>query len=104
MNVARLYYPIHIHRYIRHLTLRKLLASYIHRIEGIRAVRSVFEEVFFRLRQFFPSLILMEAVASTSDSSRLNSKDKIIIVLAVEERHKPLLPGKSLVDEQAGDI
>ena len=43
MNVARLYYPIHIHRYIRHLTLRKLLASNIHRIEGIHAVRSVFK-------------------------------------------------------------
>ena len=42
MNVARLYYPIHIHRYIRHLTLRKLLASNIHRIEGIRATCSVF--------------------------------------------------------------
>ena len=32
---------IHIHGHIRHLTLRKLLASYIHRIEGIRAIPSV---------------------------------------------------------------
>ena len=43
MNVARLYYPIHIHRHIRHLTQRKLLASYIHSIEGIRATCSVFK-------------------------------------------------------------
>lgn len=85
MNVARLYYLIHIHRHIRHLTQRILLASYIHRIEGIRAVRSVFEEVFFRLRQFLSTLILVEAVASTIDASRLNSKDKVIIVLSVEE-------------------
>ena len=85
MNVARLYYSIQIHRHIRHLTLRKLLASNIHRIEGIHAVRSVFESVFFRLRQFFSTLILVEAVASTIDASRLNSEDKVIIVLSVEE-------------------
>ena len=66
--------------------------------------RSVFELVFFRLRQFLSALILVESDASTSDASRLNSKDKVIIVLSVEERHKPLLPGKSLDDEQAGDI
>ena len=28
----------------------------------------------------------------------LNGKDKVIVVLTVEERHKPLLAGKALID------
>ena len=38
---------------IRDLALRKLLAPDIHRIEGIRAVRAVFKQVFIRLRLLF---------------------------------------------------
>ena len=87
MNVARLYYSIHIHRNVCYLPLRELLTPYIQCIEGIRAVRAVFEEVLFGLRQFLATLILVEAVASTGDTSRLNGKDKVIIVLSVEKRH-----------------
>ena len=38
---------------IRDLALRKLLAPDIHRIEGLRAVRAVFKQVFIRLRLLF---------------------------------------------------
>ena len=48
--------------------LWKLLAADIEGIEGIGAIGTVFEEVFFGLRLLFHGLVLAEAVASSLHS------------------------------------
>ena len=80
--------------------LWELLAADIERIEGIGAVGAVFEKVFFGLRLLLHRLVLAEAVASSLHSCGLDGEDEVIVVLAVEVRHKALLPGKTLVDEK----
>ena len=80
--------------------LWKLLAADIERIEGIGAVGTVFEKVFFGLWLLLHGLVLAEAVASSFHSCGLDGQDKVIVVLAVEVRHQALLPGKALVDEK----
>ena len=80
--------------------LRELFAPNIQRIEGIRAVCSVLQKVFLGLWIFLCGLVFAETVSSTFHTSGLNGKDKVIIVLAVEVRHEPLLASKALVDEQ----
>ena len=80
--------------------LWKLLAADIEGIEGIGAVGTVFEKVFFGLRLLLHRLVLTEAVATTLHSCGLNGEDKVIVVLAVEVRHQALLPGKALIDEK----
>ena len=72
----------------------------IERIEGIGAVGSVFERVFFGLRLLLHGLVLAEAVATSLHSCGLDGEDKVIVVLAVEVRHQSLLPSKALVDEK----
>ena len=69
-------------------------------VEGVGAIGAVLEEVLLGLVIFFAGLVLAEAVASSFHACRLDSEDKIIIVLTVEERHQTLLPGKTLVDEK----
>ena len=78
--------------------LWKLLAADIERIEGIGAVGTVFEKVFFGLRLLLHGFVLAEAVATSLHSCGLNDEDKVIVVLAVEVRHQALLPGKAMVD------
>ena len=80
--------------------LWELLAADIECIEGIGAVGTVFEKVFFGLRLLFHGLVLAEAVASSLHSCGLDGEDKVIVVLAIEVRHQALLPGKALVDEK----
>lgn len=80
--------------------LWELLAADIERIEGIGAVGSVFEKVFFGLRLLLHGLVLAEAVATSLHSCGLDCEDKIIVVLAIEVRHEALLPGKTLIDEK----
>ncbi len=80
--------------------LWKLLAADIEGVEGIGAIGTVFEEVFFGLRLLLHGLVLAEAVATTLYSCGLDGEDKVIIVLAVEVRHQALLPGKALIDEK----
>ena len=80
--------------------LWELLAADIERIEGIGAVGTVLEKVFFGLRLLLHRLVLAEAVTTTLHSCGLDGEDKVIIVLAVEVRHKALLPGKALIDEK----
>ena len=80
--------------------LWELLAADIEGVEGIGAVGTVFEKVFFGLRLLLHTFVLAEAVASSLHSCGLDGEDKVIIVLAVEVRHKALLPGKTLVDEK----
>lgn len=67
--------------------LWEILAADIERIEGIGAVGSVFEKVFFGLRLLLHGLVLAEAVATSLHSCGLDCEDKIIVVLAVEVRH-----------------
>ena len=80
--------------------LWEFLAADIECVEGIGAVGSVFEKVFFGLRLLFHRLVFAEAVASSLHSCGLDGEDKVIIVLAVEVRHEALLPGKTLIDEK----
>lgn len=80
--------------------LWELLTADIEGVEGIGAVGTVFEKVFFGLRLLFHGLVLAEAVASSLHSCRLDGEDKVIVVLAIEVRHKALLSGKTLVDEK----
>ena len=72
----------------------ELLAADIERVEGIGAVGTVFEKIFFGLRLLLHTFVLAEAVAFTLHSCGQNGEDKAIVVLAVEERHLALLPGK----------
>ena len=80
--------------------LWELLAADIERIEGIGAVGTVFEKVFFGLRLLLHGFVLAEAVASSLHSCGLDGEDKVFVVLAVEVRHQSLLPGKTLIDEK----
>ncbi|WP_417098089.1 hypothetical protein [Leyella stercorea] len=76
----------------------ELLAAEIEGIEGIGAVGTVFEKVFFGLRLLLHGLVLAEAVATSLHSCGLDGEDKVIVVLSVEVRHKALLPDKALVE------
>lgn len=78
--------------------LWELLAADIERIEGIGAVGSVFKKVFFGLRLLLHTFVFAEAIASSLHSCGLDGEDKVIVVLAVEVRHKALLPDKALVE------
>ena len=80
--------------------LWELLAADIERIEGIGAVGTVLEKVFFGLWLLFHRLVFAEAVASSLHPGRLDGKDEVIVILAVEVRHEALLPGETLVDEK----
>ena len=80
--------------------LWKLLAADIEGVEGIGAVGTVFEKVFFGLRLLLHGLVFAEAVASSLHSCGLDGEDEVIVVLAVEVRHQALLPGKTLIDEK----
>ena len=80
--------------------LWELLAADIECFEGIGTVGTVFEKVFFGLWLLLHRLILAEAVASSLHSCALDGEDEVVVVLAVEVRHKALLPGKALIDEK----
>ena len=80
--------------------LRELLTADIQRIECVGAIGTMLQQVLFGFRLLLHRLVLMEAVASAFDTGRLDSEDEIIVILAVEERHKALLTSKALVDEQ----
>jgi len=59
-----------------------------------------FEEVFFALGKFLAAFVFSETVATAAHAGCLNGEDKVVVILAVEERHKALLAGKTLVDEK----
>lgn len=83
---------------IRNSRFWELLAPNIEGIEGIRTVGAVLQEILLRLCQFFPTLVLAEAIATARHASRLDGKDKIIVVLTIEKRHQSLLASEALVD------
>ena len=78
----------------------EFLATDVERIERVSAVGAVFEEVFFRFGKFFSAFVLAETVAAAAHAGCLNGEDKVVVILSVEEWHKALLAGKTLVDEQ----
>ena len=84
--------------------LWELLAADIERIEGIGAIDTVSEEVFFGLRLLFHGLVLAEAVATSLHSCGLDCEDKVIVVLADEVRHEALLPAKMNTCHCGGEI
>ena len=79
---------------------RKFLAADVESIESVGAVGAVFEEVFFRFGKFLAAFVFAETVAAAAHAGCLNGEDKVVVILSVEERHKALLAGKTLVDEQ----
>ena len=80
--------------------IRKLLAADVECIKRICAVGAVFEEVFFRLGKFLAAFVFAETIAAAAHAGGLNGEDKVIVILLIEERHKALLAGKTLVDEK----
>ena len=80
--------------------LWELFAADIEGVEGIGAIGTVFEKVFFRFGLLFHAFVHAEAVAPSLHSCTLDCQDKVIVVLAVEVRHQALLPGKTLIDEK----
>ena len=80
--------------------LRELLTADIQRIESIRAVCTMLQQVLLRLWLLLHGLVLSEAISPPLYPSRLDGQYQIIIILTVEERHETLLPSKALVDEQ----
>ena len=78
----------------------KFFCSDVESIESVGAVGAVFEEVFFALGKFLSAFVLAEAVAAAAHAGCLNGEDKVVVILSVEERHKALLAGKTLVDEK----
>lgn len=98
--ISFLHNAIDIHSDTCRVRLWELLTPDVLGVKSIRHICTVFDEVFFRLGQFLPTFILAEAVAPTSNARSLYSQDEVVIVLSVEERHEPLLPGKAQVDEQ----
>ena len=79
---------------------REFLATDIEGVESVGAVGAVFVEVFFTLCELFARLVLAEAVAPSAHSCRLDGKDKVGVVGAVEEWHEALFANEALVDEQ----
>ena len=82
------------------ISVWEFFASNIKSIKRICAVGAVFEEVFFTLGKFLAAFVLAETVAAAAYAGCLNGEDKVIVILSVEERHKALLAGKTLVDEK----
>lgn len=88
--------------------LRELFAPNVQGIKGIRAVGTVFEEVFLGLGKLLAGLVFVEAVAPVQYSGRLNGEDKIIVILTVEKRYQtsicPPLDCPKLLDNAAAVI
>ena len=84
----------------KNIMLREFLAADVQRIIGIRPIRTMLQQVLFRLSQLLPGLLLLEAIPSPADPSHLYGQNEVLIVLPVEERHEALFPSKRLVDEQ----
>ena len=71
--------------------LRELFTADIQRIESICAIGAMFQQVLLRFGILLRGLVFAKAVSSTFHASRLHRKNKVIIVLAIEIRHEPLL-------------
>ena len=67
--------------------LRKLLTPNIQRIESIRAIGAVLQQVLLRFRILLCRLVFAKTVSTTLHTSRLHRKNKVIIILSVEVNH-----------------
>ena len=79
---------------------RKLFRADVESIESVGAVGAVFEQVFFALGKFLSGFILAEAIATATDTCRLNGETQVLVVGAVEEWHEALFTCEALVYEQ----
>lgn len=77
----------------------EFLATDIEGVESVGSGGAVFEEVFLGFGEFIAWLVLTEAVATSAASCRLDGKDKVGVVGAVEEWHEALFASEALVDE-----
>ena len=71
--------------------LRKLLTPNVQRIKSICAIGTMLQQVLLRFRILLCGLVFAKAISSAFHASRLHRKNKVIIVLAIEIRHEPLL-------------
>lgn len=71
--------------------LRELFTADIQRIESICAISAMLQQVLLCFGVLLSGLVFAEAIATTFHASGLNGKNKIVIVLAIEIRHEPLL-------------
>ena len=79
------------HRKTIKIMLRELLAPNIQRIESICTIGTMLQQVLLRFGILLRGLVFAKAISSAFHASRLHRKNKVIIVLAVEIRHEPLL-------------
>ena len=84
--------------------LWELLAADIERIEGIGAIGTVFEKVFFGLRLLLHRLVLAEAVATSLHSCGLDGEDKVIVVWRLKYGISRCLPAKMNTCHCGGEI
>lgn len=78
----------------------EFFAADVEGVESVGAVGAVFEQIFLALGELFSGFVLAEAVAVAGYPCGLDCQNKIIVILAVEEWHQTLPPGKGLVYEQ----
>ena len=71
----------------------EFLAADVESIESVGAVGAVFEEVFFRFGKCLTAFVLAETVTAAAYAGCLNGKDKVVVILSVEEWHKASLAG-----------
>ena len=98
LNNKRLHHSTN--RYIYDVVDWGLFATDVEGVESVGVVGAVFEQVFFWFGELFAWLVLAEAVAPSAHSCRLDGKDKVGVVAAVEERHEALFASEALVDKQ----
>ena len=71
--------------------LRKLFTPNIQRIESICTIGAMLQQVLLRFGILLRGLVFAKAIATAFHSCALYGKNKVIIVLAIEIRHEPLL-------------
>ena len=70
--------------------IRKFLRSDVEGVESVGAVSAMLEQILLALGRFLAAFVLAETIAATAHAGCLNGKDKVIVILSVEERHKAL--------------
>ena len=71
--------------------LRELFTPNIQRIESISAIGTMLQQVLLRFGILLRGLVFAKVISSAFHASRLHRKNKVIIILAVEVWHEPLL-------------
>ena len=71
--------------------LRELFTPNIQRIKSISTIGTMLQQVLLRFGMLLRGLVFAKTVSSAFHASRLHCKNKVIIILAVEVWHEPLL-------------